>query len=84
MMSPPTNVPAVPRASPQRTDQRLVSIPASPPSPVLPTAPQVVEPPFQQTPTLVEGATSYNPPDSTNADVMCPKLNPLLPVSTTI
>ena len=40
MMIPPTSVPEVLSASPQGIDQRLVSIPE--PSPVLPTAPQVV------------------------------------------
>ena len=42
MMIPPTSVPEVLRASPQGIDQRLVSIPEPSPSPVLPTAPQVV------------------------------------------
>ena len=79
MMIPPTNVPAVPRASPQGTDQRLVSIPEPPPSPVLPTAPQVIELPFWQ---AVKGATGYNQPDSTTADIICHKLYPPLPVST--
>ena len=74
MMIPPTNAPAVPRASPQGTDQRPVSLPEPPLSPVLPTAPQVVEPPFWQALTLVEGAIGYNPPDSTAADVIRPKL----------
>ena len=39
MMIPPTNVPTVPRASPQGTDQRLVSIPEPPPFTSLPDSP---------------------------------------------
>ena len=51
-----------------------VSLPEPPLSPVLQTAPQVAEPPFRQPPTLAEGATGYNPPDATTADIMRPKL----------
>lgn len=43
MMIPPTNVPRKARASPQGTDQRRISIPDPPPSPVLLTALQVIE-----------------------------------------
>ena len=84
MMIPPTNAPAVRRASPQGIGQRPVSLPEPPPSPVLQTAPQVAEPPFRQPPTLAEGATGYNPPDATTADIMRPKLQPPLLVSTTV
>ena len=39
---------------------------------------------FRQAPTLVEGTTGYNTPDSTTADIIRPKLYPPLPISTSI